>query len=137
MIEISSSFLFFLSISRSCPAHLEAGLTRAVLDEARVNYLSQNTASMSPTGTAIDASDGKKNEKFASTDDLQSAQPSLSSTKGSQGKIPIAVFVHLQQSFHYCYITLIDDSLSITYSISIDEAPSKCDINGSPGVSKT
>ena len=85
-------------ISRSCPAHLEAGLTRAVLDEARVNYLSQNTASMSPTGTAIDVSDGKKNEKCASTDDLQSAQPSLSSTKGSQGKIPIAVFMHLQQS---------------------------------------
>ena len=90
---------------------------------------------MSPTGTPIDASDGKKNEKFASTDDLQSAQPSLSSTKGSQGNIPIAVFVHLQQS--YCYITLINDSFLITYSISIDEAPSKCDIDGSPGVSKT
>ena len=96
LVETSSWFLLFL-ISRSCPAHLEAGLTRAVLDEARVNYLSQNTASMSPTGTAVDASDGKKNEKFASTDDLQSAQPSLSSTKGSQGNIPIAVFVHLQQ----------------------------------------
>ena len=95
--EISSWFLLLL-ISRSCPAHLEAGLTRAVLDEARVNYLSQNTASMSPTGTAIDVSDGKKNEKCASTDDLQSAHPSLSSTKGSQGKIPIAVFMHLQQS---------------------------------------
>ena len=95
---------------------------------------------MSPTGTAIDVSDGKKNEKCASTDDLQSAHPSLSSTKGSQGKIPIAVFVHLQQSDgkeYYCYITLIDDSLSITYSISIDEASSKCDIDGSPGVSKT
>ena len=91
---------------------------------------------MSPTGTAIDVSDGKKNEKCASTDDLQSAHPSLSSTKGSQGKIPIAVFIHLQQS-NYCYITLINDPFLITYSISIDEAPSKCDIDGSPGVSKT
>ena len=92
---------------------------------------------MSPTGTAIDVSDGKKNEKCASTDDLQSAHPSLSSTKGSQGKIPIAVFMHLQQSYHNCYITLINGPFLITYSISIDEAPSKCDIDGSPGVSKT
>ena len=94
---------------------------------------------MSPTGTAIDVSDGKKNEKCASTDDLQSAHPSLSSTKGSQGKIPIAAFMHLQQSnqYNYCYITLINDPFLITYSISIDEAPSKCDIDGSPGVSKT
>ena len=97
---------------------------------------------MSPTGTPIDASDGKKNEKFASTDDLQSTQPSLSSTKGSQGKIPIAVFVNLQQFNRNEYIllllhALINDSFLITYSISIDEAPSKCDIDGSPGVSKT
>ena len=95
---------------------------------------------MSPTGTAIDVSDGKKNEKCASTDDLQSAHPSLSSTKGSQGKRAIAVSMHLQQSnrkYNYCYITLINEPFLITYSISIDEAPSKCDIDGSPGVSKT
>ena len=60
---------------------------------------------MSPTGTAIDVSDGKKNEKCASTDDLQSAHPSLSSTKGSQGNIPIAVFVHLQQCNRNDYIS--------------------------------
>ena len=74
---------------RSCPAHLEAGLTRAVLDEARANYLNHNTTSMSPTGGTTGESDGTKNEKFASSEDLHPAHPSLTSTatstKGSQG----------------------------------------------------
>ena len=80
-------------IFRSCPAHLEVGLTRAVLDQARANYLDPNTTSMSPTGDG----DGKKNEKIASSEDLSnvtlrpkdvktSVTSSATSTKGSQGK---------------------------------------------------
>ena len=83
MLEYLISFFLYF---RSCPAHLEAGLTRAVLDEARANYLNHNTTSMSPTGET----DGTKKDKFASSEDLNPAQPSLTSTatstKGSQGK---------------------------------------------------
>jgi hypothetical protein len=46
----------FLIIFRSCPASLEAGLTRAVLDEARSTYLNDNTQdqvdSIAPTPSA-------------------------------------------------------------------------------------
>ena len=86
-------FLYF----RSCPAHLEAGLTRAVLDEARANYLNHNTTSMSPTGGTTGESDGTKNEKFASSEDLHPAHPSLTSTamstKGSQGMEHLSTFI--------------------------------------------
>ena len=78
--------VFPLFILRSCPAHLEAGLTREVLNEARSSYLNPNSTSMSPTGIADSAE--KENEKFASATDLHPAHPSLAatSTKGSQGK---------------------------------------------------
>ena len=86
-----------MMVFRSCPAQLEAGLTRAVLDEARANYLNQSSTSMSPTGTE-DINDEKKNEKLASSSDLLSSSPevvlrrkpastpSATSTKGSQGR---------------------------------------------------
>ena len=80
--------VFSQFILRSCPAHLEAGLTRAVLDEARANYLNNGSTSMSPTGIGDSAE--KDHEKFASAADLHPAHPSLAasaaSTKGSQGK---------------------------------------------------
>ena len=91
------------SYFRSCPAHLEAGLTRAVLDEARANYLNHNTTSMSPTGGTSGETDGAKNDKFASSEELHPAHPSLSSTatstKGSQGMkiiIQAYTFYHWQ-----------------------------------------
>jgi len=46
----------FSLLFRSCPASLEAGLTRAVLDEARSTYLNDNTQdqvdSIAPTPSA-------------------------------------------------------------------------------------
>ena len=90
MIKNSQEIIFHSLHPRSCPAHLEAGLTRAVLDEARANYLNHNTTSMSPTGGTTGETDGTKIDKFASSEDLNPAQPSLTSTatstKGSQGK---------------------------------------------------
>ena len=81
---------FFLNF-RSCPAHLEAGLTRVVLDETRANYLNPNRTSMSPTGSAA-----KDSETFASLADLHPAHPALASatsTKGSQGKGETGIFI--------------------------------------------
>jgi hypothetical protein len=72
----SDNYLFFFS--RSCPEHLEAGLTKVVLDETRNHYLNSSTQSMNDHATLaleadvadspsmpLAAAGGKKEQRFA------------------------------------------------------------------------
>ena len=83
---------FLLASCRSCPASLEASLTRAVLDEAKSTYLSGSTFAVSmpnddPTNddTTDDAVDTVMKDVDTATDELERMRAKMLKDVGIEG----------------------------------------------------